>query len=63
MTKQELLRTYDALMLCAENGKYGVNKEKVREWLEWAVYAYGIDKENQGFKCGREIERKIDRNI
>lgn len=63
MTKQELLDTYDALMLCAENGKYGETKETVRKWLDWAMDAYGIEQQNEGFKRGREIERKIDRNI
>lgn len=59
MTKQELLRTYDALMLCAEHGKFGETKETVRKWLECAVEAYGIEK----YKEGVEEERRIDRNI
>lgn len=63
MTKQELLRTYDALMLCAEQGKYGETKETVRKWLEVALDEYFIDAHKEGFKRGREIERKIDRNI
>lgn len=59
MTKQELLRIYDALMLCADQGKYGETNETVRKWLEWAVDAYGIEK----YKEGVEEERRIDRNI
>ncbi len=63
MTKQELLRTYDALMLCVENGKYGETKETVRKWLEWALDEYFVDAHKKGFEKGREIERIIDRNI
>ncbi len=59
MTKQDLLRNYDALMLCAENGKYGETKETVRKWLEWALDDYGIEKYTEGV----EEESRIDRNI
>ena len=39
MTKEQLLRQYDGLMLCAENGKYGETKETVRKWMEGALDA------------------------
>lgn len=37
MTKEQLLRQYDALMLCVENGKYGETKETVRKLMEGAL--------------------------
>lgn len=63
MTKQELLDIYDELVLCAEQGKYGDTKETVRNWLEWAVDAYGIEKYTEGVEEGIKEEGIIYRNI
>lgn len=60
MTKQELLRTYDALMLCAENGKYGETKETVRKWLEMALEAYGVSEFQKGYDASKEVVKRVD---